>query len=153
MLIRRFTLIFAALWSTGIAGCTMCNDDRPTIDEKVGTYGKTLGEAKKELGESESLSEVHENVDELQQARKRFETSSQVQLALFATEIESRAADATMPIDRVEKLRRDYWNLVKMRTHVLNSTEQAFTDTLTQFESQVDTIREQLARVDRGQLP
>jgi hypothetical protein len=131
----------------------MCNDDRPQLDEKVGTWGKNIGEAKDDLKKSDELHEVHENVDDLVKARQRFDASSQVQVALFASEIEGRAADKNVPIDRVETLRRDYWYLVKLRKHVLSSPDETFDESLSQYDSQVDTIREQLSRLDRSQLP
>jgi hypothetical protein len=153
MLIRRFPLILAMTWSVGIAGCAMCNDDRPELDEKVGTWGKNIGEAKQDLEQADQLPEVHASVDDLVKARQRFDTSSQVQVALFASEIEGRAADKNVPVDRVETLRRDYWNLVKLRKQVLSSPDATFNEALSQYDSQVDTIREQLARLDRSQLP
>jgi len=143
MLSRQFPLILATMWSVVLAGCTMCNDDRPAVDEKVGTYGKSLGEAK----------EGPSTAEELRLARQRFIVGSQVQLAEMATEIERRAQDKKTPIERVEALRKDYWVLVEQRGHVLDSTDQAFPEALGQFEVQVNTIREQLARLDRGQLP
>jgi hypothetical protein len=153
MSIRRFSLIFATTWSLAISGCAMCNDDRPELDEKVRTWGKNIGEAKNDLNEADELGEVHESVEDLVKARQRFDTSSQVQVALFASEIEGRAADENTPIDPVERLRRDYWTLVNLRTKVLSSPDASFKDALSRYDAQVDTIREQIARLDRSQLP
>jgi hypothetical protein len=131
----------------------MCNDDRPELDEKVGTWGKNIGEAKEDLMKADELHEVHESVDDLVKARQRFDASSQVQVALFASEIEGRGGEKNVPMDRVEALRRDYWTLVKLRKQVLSSPDATFNDALSRYDSQVDTIREQLARLDRSQLP
>ena len=121
----------------------MCNDDRPVIDDKVGSYGKSLGEAK----------EGPSTAEEMKTARQRFIASSQVQLGVMAAEIEARSRVKEVPIERIESLRKDYWLLVELRRQVLDTPDEGFDDALNQFESQVDTIREQLARVDRGQLP
>jgi len=122
----------------------MCADDRPALDENVGKYGKSLGEAKEDDDSS---------AKELRLARQRFVASSHVQLGVMATEIEQRGRMKNTPIERVENLRKDYWLLVELREQVLAASDEAYDDALNQFESQVDTIREQLARVDRGQLP
>jgi len=129
--------------SAAIASCTMCNDDRPVIDDKVGSYGKSLGEAK----------EGPSTAEEMKTARQRFIASSQVQLGVMAAEIEARSRVKEVPIERIESLRKDYWLLVELRRQVLDTPDEGFDDALNHFESQVDTIREQLARVDRGQLP
>ena len=131
------------MWSVALASFTGCNNDRPAIDDKVGSYGKSLGEAK----------EGNSTAQEMTTARQRFIASSQVQLGVMAAEIESRSRVKTIPIDRIESLRKDYWLLVESRQRVLDSNDEAFDDALNQFESQVDTIREQLSRADRGQLP
>jgi hypothetical protein len=140
MMIRRFALILATTCSVALASC---DNDRPALDEKVGTYGKSLGEAK----------ENPTTAQDLTTARQRFIASSQVQLGVLAAEIESRSRVTTIPIERIETLRKDYWLLVELRRQVLDTPDAGFDDALNQFESQVHTIREQIARVDRGQLP
>lgn len=147
MLNRRLALIFATMCSVSLAGCTMCNDERPATDEKVGTYGKSLGEAKEELRKGEAPPQ------DVRVARKQFEASSQIQLGEMATEVERRGRVATTPIERIESLRKDYWLLVELRQRVLDSTDEGFDEAFMQFESQVDTMREQFSRIDRGQLP
>lgn len=160
MSIRRFTQILPTLVSValGVFGLGFlvlvlftktCSDERPIADEKVGTYGKTLAEAKQEVAEGDDDSAL----EELRDARHRFEVSSQVQLAEMATQVESRGRIPTIPIERIETLRKDYWLLVELRRLVLESTDETFEDALNQYESQVDTMREQFARIDRGQLP
>lgn len=147
------TWLSAVLGACGVAFLgvllftSTCRDERPTVDENVGSYGKSLGEAKEEATKDPSGS------DKLQVARQRFVASSQVQLGVMATEIEQRGRMPNVPIDRVENLRKDYWLLVELRQQVIDATDEGFDDALNQFESQVDTIREQLSRVDRGQLP
>ena len=143
----RFALIFATMCSLSLAGCTMCSDERPATDEKVGTYGKSLGEAKEEVKKGEAPPQ------DIRVARKQFEVSSQVQLGEMATEVERRGRVKTTAIERIESLRRDYWVLVELRQHVLDSTDAGYDEALNQFESQVDTMREQFSRIDRGQLP
>jgi hypothetical protein len=139
---RRFTLILAMM-----CGCTMCADDRPALDEKVGSYGKSLGEATEEAAKDPSEG------GELRLARQRFIASSHVQLGVMASEVESRSRNKGIPLERIENLRKDYWLLVELRAGVLAASDEGYDDALGQFEAQVDTLREQLARVDRGQHP
>jgi hypothetical protein len=149
----RFTPILSTLVSLvfvgglGLLGLLLvtdtCGDDRPPLDDKVGVHAERLGEAKESPGSGH----------ELRAARQRFITSSQAQLAVLAAEVERRGVDPNAPIERIESLRRDYWTLVELRRKVLDSSDEQFDDVLSLFETQVDTIREQLARLDRGQLP
>ncbi|KAB2889454.1 MAG: hypothetical protein F9K40_19800 [Kofleriaceae bacterium] len=143
----RFALIFATMYGVGLAGCTMCRDERPPVDDEVAMYGKNLGEAREEAEEKPSAA------DELRTARRRFVASSQVQLAVMATEVERRGMMDNVPIERVENLRKDYWHLVELRRLVLDAPDETFKEALDQYQVHVDTIREQLARIDRGQLP
>jgi hypothetical protein len=148
MLIRRFALILATMCSAALGGCTMCNDDRPAVDESVGSAGKTLGKANEQATETPLAS-----ADELKVARQRFIATSQVQLGNMAAEIEARSRNKNTPIDRIEALRKDYWTLADLRQKVLDADDAGYADALNLYESQVDTIREQFARIDRGQLP
>lgn len=148
MLIRRFALILATLCSAALGGCTMCNDDRPEVDNTVGQAGKTLGKANEQAAETPLAA-----ADELKVARQRFIATSQVQLGALATEIEARSRNTQTPIERIETLRKDYWTLTDLRQKVLDASDAGFAEALSLYESQVDTIREQFSRIDRGQLP
>ncbi len=141
---RRFTLMVATVCSVVVAGCTMCRDERPPIDDHVATYGKRLGDERAARPSA---------ADERRDARRRFVASSQVQLAALAIELEGRGRMANVPIERIESLRKDYWHLVELRRQVLEAPEETFDDAMDQFQVQVDTMREQFARLDRGLLP
>lgn len=157
MLSRPSTPILSTLASVVLVGgvglialmlfTNMCGEERPVADEKVGTYGKSLGEAKEDVKKGEAAPH------DARVARKQFEASSQVQLGEMAAEVELRGRVQTTPIERIESLRKDYWVLVELRQHVLDSTDETFDEAFTQYEAQVDTMREQFLRIDRGQLP
>ena len=142
---RWFALILPTTLSVVVAGC---RDERPVVDDKVGEYGKSLGKVKEEIAEGDDSTAQDRRV-----ARQRFVASSQVQLGAIATEIEHRGRAKTLSIERTETMRRDYWHLVELRQQVLDSTDDAFSEALSLYEAQVDTIREQMTRLDRGQLP
>ncbi|HUQ04144.1 MAG TPA: hypothetical protein VM261_16710 [Kofleriaceae bacterium] len=134
--------------SAALSACTMCNDDRPAVDHSVGSAGKTLGKANEQAAETPLAA-----ADELKVARQRFIASSQVQLGALAAEIEARSRNTQTPIDRIETLRKDFRTLTDLRQKVLDAGDEGYADALNLYESQVDTIREQFSRIDRGQLP
>lgn len=116
-----------------------CDDDRPRVDDEV-------GELAREVGETQAGKQGTE-------ARRKFAQASEAQLAVFATEIERRAVGDGVAPERIEGLRRDYLLLREQRRAVLDAPDAAFPDAALQFETQANTIREQLDRADGASLP
>lgn len=121
-----------------------CDDDRHDRDERVTEQGKKLGEAKDRAadhGDRESLTK-------LTARRQAFQIESEGQLAELAAEIERRGTMPKVPAERVEQLRRDHVRLREQRQRVIDASDAAFEENLLAFNTAVDTIREQLARLD-----
>jgi hypothetical protein len=110
-----------------------CDDERPALDQQVGELGRKVGEAS-------------DRTPELASARRRFAQASETQLAELAIEIERHASARDVPYERVEGLRRDHALLRQQRQLVLEATDSRFAAALTDFETQVNTVREQLER-------
>jgi hypothetical protein len=126
-----------------------CADDRPALDERVGEKGKELGKARERAGESGD----GETLAALRARRSAFAGDSEAQLVALAAEIERRATLPTTPPERIEQLRRDHVALREQRQLVMDSSEAEFEENLMAFETAVNTIREQLARLDGGTTP
>jgi hypothetical protein len=140
-------VLAAATWIIGRSGG--CDDNRPALDDRVGEQGKALGEAKEDVAASGGAKDVASEASR----RVAFRRDSEAQLVQLAAEIERRAAMGDLPAERVESLRRDHGHLREQRQRVIDSTDAAFDDNLLQFETHVNTIREQLGRVDDGKTP
>lgn len=130
-----FVVAAAATLFVGRSGG--CDDDRPAIDERVGQLGRKVGEAPDRSGE-------------LHRARQEFAQASETQLADMATRIERHAAAQDIPRESLERLRRDHALLREQRQAVIEATDSTFDTALTDFETQVNTVREQLDRVAEG---
>jgi hypothetical protein len=114
-----------------------CDDERPALDEHVGDKGRAVGEAAPRS-------------QELSAARQKFAEASDAQLVVLGAEIERHATTNDAPRERIESLRRDHALLREQRRQVLEATDSTFQAALTDFETQVRTVREQLERVDEG---
>jgi hypothetical protein len=114
-----------------------CDDERPALDEHVGDKGRAIAEAEPRS-------------QELSAARQKFAEASDAQLVVLGAEIERHATTNDTPRERIESLRRDHALLREQRRQVLEATDSTFQAALTDFETQVRTVREQLDRVDEG---
>lgn len=123
-----------------------CNDDRREIDEQVTEQGRELGEAKERVAEKGGA----EAVTELSAKRQAFQIQSEAQLAELATEIERRGTDPKVPAERLEQLRRDHGRVREQRQRVIDSDDASFEENLLHFNTAVDTVREQIKRIDDG---
>jgi len=116
-----------------------CDDERPKVDHQVGEMARDVGEP--------------QGVNKESAARTKFAQASEAQLAVMATEIERRAVSSNTAPERIENLRRDYLLLREQRRAVLDAADGAFPDAALQFDTQANTIREQLDRADGVGLP
>jgi hypothetical protein len=142
-------VIIATAATLLIARSGACNDDRPALDERVGERAKQLGEAKEqavETGDGKAL-------EALRARRSAFAGDSEAQLTALAAEIERRATLPNTPFERIEQLRRDHVKLRDQRQRVVDSSDADFEENHLMYETAVNTVREQLARLDAGQLP